>query len=404
MKGREHAMNTIKSIVITLALAGAASAFAEEWGFAFSGQLQETRENVKYPLDITCATNLFIRLYDDSEGVINDKKLALWGRQVTVHTKGGLFSCELKDSNGVPLLARFDRLQEAFTALKGTKFTVGVTPFKDTNAEISPRQTLSSVPFAVNAGDALGSIGDVTVSGTLTAGTLEAPVATFEGAVTHTGDASFDHSPTLSRLSLNQSAELSATALSTEGAVSATSVKTDVLRTDNLTATVKSIPFVSATNLTVTGLTTVSNVTAAAADLTAKGTVKAHILRVKDLKLGGSIDFFQWNPQTATDAFTTVPGGGESGEVTKYIGNAKAGSWTVPRQLNGDIFISLDFKLKAKGATLIKIDNKLVAEHKFGVSSGSAWFPFQIFVARGQTIEWSGDGESVNLRYRLFKY
>lgn len=398
-------MKTPKCIVVALALAGAAQVFAEEWGFSFSGQLQETRENVKYPLDITCKTNLYIRLYDDSEGVVSDKREALWGRLVSVHAKGGLFSCELKDSNGTPLQAQFDRLQDAFAALKGSKVTVGVTPFKDTFAEISPRQTLSSVPFAVNAGDALGSVGDVTVSGTLTAGTLEAPLATFEGAVTHTGDASFDRSPTLPRLSLGEGAELSATVLSTEGAVSATSLKTDALTVGDLSATVKSLSSLTATNLAITGATTVSNVTATANELKVTGAVRTQRLKATNLEVGGSIDFFQWNPQETTDAFTTVPGGGESGEVTKYIGSAQAGSWTVPLALDGDIFISLDLKLKAGATAKIKIDGIEVAEHKFGVSGEEAWacFPFQIFVARGQKIEWSG-GETIDLHYRLFRY
>jgi len=379
---------------------------AEEWGIAYSGQLLLTENGVKSPVVYRGATNfaanVYIRLYDESEGVVTEKGKALWGRKISVNTRNAMFSCELKDSAGTKLTAQYETLQEAFAHLAGDRVTVGVTPFEDTNDEISPRQSLASVPFAVNAGDALGTVGDVTVGGTLTIGAAKVPSASFGGPVTHDGETTFRSSTTLRELALGDSSPLTAGTLVAGSGVAVSAAETGKLTAENVEMTVKDVASASFSNLTVSGAVEANRLQAIDKKLTVTRSVTASTVKADALVLGGTFDFFKWK----NDIVTIENGTG----VTEWHGAPGAGDWTVPTLadgFDGDIFVSVSFRVI--GPLVVSIDGAAVATlnasgANFGGDEDGTWMPFQAFLARGQKISWSGSAKEVRFRYRQFTY
>jgi len=389
-------------------LSFAPGAHAEEWGIAFSGKILMAQDGAKQPAvfggSANYTTNVFIRLYDSTDGAAQPKGRALWGRRITVNTRDGLFSCELRDSNGTKLNAAYERLQDAFAHLSGGTMLVGVTPFNDGNDEISPRQTLVAAPYAVHAGDALGTVGDVAVNGSVTVGSVRAPFADFNGPVVHERTVTFDSATTLRSLSLDDSTPFAATRLAVGKDVDVSTARAGDMTAGGLSANVAYVATVVASNLTLNGSARVQDLTACEEALTVEGDVLAGRLNCKDLVLGGSFDFFKWGD-------VVVLTNGEMSSKSYYSGTAKEGEWQVPASkgedgMGGDLIVSLSFKVPTSGVvTEISVDGTTVAKLSCsGSANGSVWLPFQAFLRRGQKISWTGEANDLSFYFRVFKY
>jgi len=411
-------MKHLSSILCLLSLSLALVAHGEEWGFSFSGTILETKDDgtktpALYNGSSNYTANVYIRLYDESSGEDADKPL--WGRQITVHTRNGAFTCELRDSSGVQLSdATYQHLQDAFAHLSGDSVSVGVTPFKDTSGgEITPRQTLVAVPTAVNAGDALGTVGDVTVDGKLTVGAARVPQADFKGSVTHGGSVTFQSPTTLRSLTLDDSATFKVSSLAVGKDVSVAEVQADVLKAADLNAEVANVGSAAFTNLTLTGSAEANALKSGNGALNVAGDASALKLNCMQLVMGGSIDFFKWG------GFQYLTKSSEPSSESKYHGSEANGDWTVPIDFSGgDVFISLSFRYSGTAAytedcgTTISIgEQDSVSPTKVAKLSASSlpdgesvWLPFQAFLRRGQKISWSGDAKAVSIYYRPFTY
>lgn len=382
---------------------------AEEWGIAFSGRILETTESgVKVPALYGGASNytanVYVRLYDESEEGATSKNQALWGRCIPVNVRDGLFSCELKDSAGVKLKATYEHIQDVFSHLTGDKVTVGVTPFDDTKGEIEPRQSLVSAPYAINAGDALGTVGDVSVDGKLTVGAASVPDAVFKGPVKHDGGVTFHEKTTLGSLSLSDKAPFKASALTVGQNVSVAKVQARSLTAENLTATVENVQSATFSNLTLSGSVEAKELKSSGDRMTIDGDVTADRLTCSQLVLGGKFEFFKWG------AIQELEASSESSSKTFYYGNASNGEWTVPTEdsFGGDTFVSLSFMIPQGGTATVSVDGSQIAKLSYtgskDVKETKIWLPVQAFLARGQKISWSGSAEQLQFCYRLFTY
>jgi len=411
-------MKQLSSIFCLLSLPLALVAHAEEWGFSFSGTILETKDDgtktpALYNGSSNYTANVYIRLYDESSGEDADKPL--WGRQITVHTRNGAFTCELRDSSGVQLGdATYQHLQDAFAHLSGDSVSVGVTPFKDTSGgEITPRQTLVAVPMAVNAGDALGTVGDVTVDGKLTVGAVRVPQADFKGSVTHGGSVTFQSPTTLRSLTLDDTAAFKVSSLAVGKDVSVAEVETDVLKAADLNAAVANVGSASFTNLTLTGSAEANALKSGNGALNVAGDASALKLNCMQLVMGGEIDFFKWGK------IHSLAQSSDPSSESRYHGDANNGDWTVPSDFGeGDTFVSLSFCYSRTSAYAEGCGTTIsIGEHdsdspakvaKLSASSlpdgESVWLPFQAFLRRGQKISWTGNADAVNIYYRAFTY
>jgi len=385
---------------------------AEEWGIAFTGQILEVVNGEKSPAVRSGKTDyeavVYVRLYDESEGEAAAKTDALWGRAITVRTKNAVFSCELKDSAGLDVGGtKYASLQDALAHVAGDRVTVGVTPFSDTNAEITPRQTLATAPVAAAAGDALGTVGDVTVGGTLTVGAGRISNASFAGPVTHDADVTFETAPILSELSLGDSTTLSAKTLATKGTVAVETLEAGQVTASNVTASVKKLGTPAFGDLTVTGATEVYDAKGASDAVVLEGTTKTDKITAMKFVLGGSFRFFKWGD------VTILTGPGKEGEKGYWSGTTQSGYWTVPSTaegMDGDIFASVSFKIASGGTCTVNVTDTdgssvTVAELACSAASGNSyWMPVQTFLLRGQKISWTGSATELRFYYRPFKY
>jgi len=378
------------------------TARAEEWGFSFSGQLLQVVDQQKTVVQKDGSKNyaatIYVRLYDDSEATATLKSQAIWGRCIDVHVKNGTFSCELKDSagDGQPLAGTAHvRLQDAFAALGGSVVTVGVTPFDDKNAEISPRQRLAAVPFAVNAGDALGTVGDVTIPGTLKTGAFKAAAdVTFGGTVSHAGNATFRSDPRMPRLSLGDSESLKVKTMTVGEDMEVKRVEAGTLTTGEAAVKVGKLAGGSVSNLVVAGAVTADALKPVGQTLETSGNVSVRDLVVKDFVLGGGMDMFQWAAEP-----TKLERADEEA-FGYYTGSAANGYWTA----TCNCLMSLSFRLE--NSVTVKLstkDGEIEAGTIQASGSGSGWFPFQVFLRSGQVISWTG-GSEILVVYREFRY
>lgn len=385
---------------------------AEEWGIAFTGQILEVVNGEKSPAVRDGKTDyeavVYIRLYDESEGESTAKTDALWGRAITVRTKNAVFSCELKDSAGPNVGGtKYASLQDALAHVAGDRVTVGVTPFSDANAEIAPRQTLATAPVAAAAGDALGTVGDVTVGGTLTVGAGRIPRASFAGPVTHDADVTFETVPTLPELALGESTTLTAKMLATKGTVVVETIEAGQVTASNVTASVKKLGAPAFEDLAVTGATEVYDVQGASDTVVLEGITRTDKITATQFVLGGSFRFFKWG------AVKELTGPGAVGEKSYWTGTAQDGYWTVPTTaegMDGDIFVSISFKIASGGNCTVSVtdtdgSSMTVSKLSYSAASGNDyWMPVQTFLLRGQKISWKGSASELRFYYRPFKY
>jgi len=394
-----------KNIVLGLLVLAGAGAFAEDWGFSFSGILQQVSDNVHAPATLNgeklYSTSLFIRLYNDSEEAATSKDQAIWGRKIPVMVKDGQFTCELKDSAGTELAAAHSSLVEALAAATGSRLSIGVTPFDDTNAEITPRQLLSAAPFAAVAGDARGTLGDISVPGTLTVGAFTAGSAVFADTVRHSGTATFSSDPKLPKLTLSESEPLEAPQLESEEAVSVSTVETANVSAGTVTAKVETLVEGVVSNLSVKGAASVASVRPVRLSLKAEGDASCTDLSVTNLVFGSGVDLFQWEKTTGELTASDVTSAGQ------YKGDkdGKNGEWTVPafdsvsQELPKYYFLSLSVDVGNGGSVSVKVDDAEVAT----LSAPKGWQSFQVFLKPGQKFSWSS-AQAGKLYFRRFRY
>jgi microcystin-dependent protein len=154
-------------VAIAAMVQGAAGAPAS---FAYQGVIHELGGNVP-----TNKNRLIeFRIYGDATS--SD---ALWGRACNVLLdQNGLFNAALADTSGTRLEGVPDsKLTEVLAQKSGTMLYVGLT-VDGSSGEISPRQAILAVPYAIHADDAASASGDFVVAGALKADTLTVSNAT----------------------------------------------------------------------------------------------------------------------------------------------------------------------------------------------------------------------------------
>ena len=147
-------------IMLVVAACAARTGFAAGAAFTYQGVIKE--------VDGTTPANknrtIEFRIYDSPTGAN-----ALWGRAYSVLLDGnGLFNTALTDAagseiNGVPSTG----LASILAQNAGTTLYIGLT-VDNSSGEISPRQALLAVPYAIHASDAAAASGAFTVEGKTT--------------------------------------------------------------------------------------------------------------------------------------------------------------------------------------------------------------------------------------------
>ena len=147
-------------IIFAVAACAARTGFAAGAAFTYQGVIKE--------VDGTTPANknrtIEFRIYDSPTGAN-----ALWGRAYSVLLDGnGLFNTALTDAagseiNGVPSTG----LASILAQNAGTTLYIGLT-VDNSSGEISPRQALLAVPYAIHASDAAAASGDFIVEGQTT--------------------------------------------------------------------------------------------------------------------------------------------------------------------------------------------------------------------------------------------
>lgn len=162
-----------KSIAVGLIAIAAAvqGALAAPASFAYQGVIHEL--DGKVPANKNRVIEF--RLYDGPTSTN-----VLWGRACNVLLdEKGLFNAPLADASGTDIEGVPDsKLAEVLAQNSGTTLYVGLT-VDGSSGEISPRQAILSVPYAIHADDAASASGGFVVAGEVTAGAL-----TVNGAAT----------------------------------------------------------------------------------------------------------------------------------------------------------------------------------------------------------------------------
>lgn len=185
----------IKDMIACAVIAAAGfagnSGFAAPASFAYQGVIHELDGSVP----ATKNRVIEFRLYDGPTSTN-----VLWARACNVLLDdNGLFNAPLADASGTPLAGVTNSiLAEVLAQNSGTTLYVGLT-VDGSSGEISPRQAILAVPYAIHADDAAGASGDFPVAGEVTAigltvtgptelkGTTEAASLSVEGKVEITG-------------------------------------------------------------------------------------------------------------------------------------------------------------------------------------------------------------------------
>ena len=168
----------IIGIMIALATAGA---FAAGAAFTYQGVIKE--------VDGTTPANknrtIEFRIYDGP----GTSARVLWGRAYNVLLDAnGLFNTSLTDAAGSEINGVTGTgLADVLARNAGTTLYIGLT-VDNSSGEISPRQALLAVPYAIHASDAASASGDFTVEGrtTLKGGLNVAAGETTVGSLTAT--------------------------------------------------------------------------------------------------------------------------------------------------------------------------------------------------------------------------
>lgn len=163
--------HTIAAAALAIAVFAGTTGHAAPASFAYQGVIHELNGNAPTNKNRV----IEFRLYSDPSS-----PEALWGRTCNVLLdKNGLFNAPLADASGTPLEGVPDsKLADVLAQQAGTTLYVGLT-VDGSSGEISPRQAILSVPYAIHADDAASASGDFVVAGEVTAGTLKV-----DGAVT----------------------------------------------------------------------------------------------------------------------------------------------------------------------------------------------------------------------------
>jgi len=147
-------------IMLVVAACAARTGFAAGAAFTYQGVIKE--------VDGTTPANknrtIEFRIYDSPAGVN-----ALWGRAYNVLLDAnGLFNTAITDASGSEINGVTSTgLASILSQNAGTTLYIGLT-VDNSSGEISPRQALLAVPYAIHAADAAAASGAFTVEGRTT--------------------------------------------------------------------------------------------------------------------------------------------------------------------------------------------------------------------------------------------
>lgn len=164
------------SMAAALAVAAAAqNAAAATASFAYQGVILEQDGTVPATKNRT----IEFRVYDGPTST-----RALWGRAYNVLLDAnGLFNTPLSDETGSPISGVDGTgMAKLLAEHSGSTLYVGLT-VDGSSGEISPRQAILAVPYAIHAADAAGASGDFAVAGKATAAGLTVSGASTMGSV-----------------------------------------------------------------------------------------------------------------------------------------------------------------------------------------------------------------------------
>ena len=149
-----------KLIIGIMATLATACAFAAGAAFTYQGVIKEVGGAVPVNKNRT----IEFRIYDSPTG-----DHVLWGRAYSVLLdENGLFNTALTDAAGSAISGVTGTgLAKVLADNAGTTLYIGLT-VDNSSGEISPRQALLAVPYAIHASDAVSASGDFTVEGRTT--------------------------------------------------------------------------------------------------------------------------------------------------------------------------------------------------------------------------------------------
>ena len=170
------------ALVIAIAALATASANAAPAAFAYQGVIRDAEGNVPANKNQTVE----FKLYTQAEG-----GTPVWGRAIAVLLDDtGLFNAELSDTAGSRIDGVTDSGLASILASKAsTTLYIGIKVI-GSSGEISPRQTILPVPYAVVASDVANASGDFAVAGRATAKSAQVEGAVAAGSVQTSGDVS----------------------------------------------------------------------------------------------------------------------------------------------------------------------------------------------------------------------
>ena len=150
-----------KLIIGVMAALAAAATFAAGAAFTYQGVIREVGGAVPSEKNRTVE----FRIYDGP----GSSARALWGRAYSVLLDdSGLFNTAITDASGSAIDGvESTGLAEVLAANAGTTLYIGLK-VDNSSGEISPRQALLAVPYAIHAADAAGASGGFTVEGKAT--------------------------------------------------------------------------------------------------------------------------------------------------------------------------------------------------------------------------------------------
>ena len=171
----------MKKLMMVMILAVAANAAfmtsAAVPAFSYQGVIKEVGGSVPQNKNRTVE----FRIYDGPTA-----KTPLWGRAYSVLLDAnGLFNIAITDAAGSEIVPSIS-LEKVLAVYAGKTLYIGLT-VDHSSGEISPRQALLAVPYAIHAADAAAASGDFTVEGETTLmGTLAVRGAMNAGAISAT--------------------------------------------------------------------------------------------------------------------------------------------------------------------------------------------------------------------------
>jgi len=162
----DHRALSALACTVILLVSGLSFAASAPPQFTYKGQLMEIVNGISTPVtsgaDDIFSVDMWVRLYNSTSAAKPDG--ALYGRKVSVVVNKGIFAIDIGDEYGEPLPGVYTNLLDLISGSSSTTLLVGITPFADTNDEITPRQQLFSAPFALLANDVSQALGNFTAT------------------------------------------------------------------------------------------------------------------------------------------------------------------------------------------------------------------------------------------------